>query len=85
MKLPKFFAVCDDCWDNSPEVSCRYAEEIGWHPEAKRWLCDECWGEVPTQAEEGVAPLVMAKDALDDEEEMLRRLIAAAAKKRLGV
>jgi hypothetical protein len=34
--------------------------------------------------EDGVAPLVMAKDALD-EGEMQRRLIAAAAKKRLGV
>ena len=85
MKLPRLWAVCDDCWENAPEVSCRYPEEIGWHPEAQKWLCSDCWEEVPTDLEERVTPLVVAKDALLGTEDQTRLLVAAAARKRMGV
>lgn len=90
MRLPKFFAACDDCWEHNPESGCHYPEAIAWSHKRQRWLCDECFGE--DQEYDGARdeyineePMAFAKDALPDHEEQTQRLIAAATRKRMGV
>jgi len=57
----------------------------------RRWLCDDCWGEVDQEYDEArdeyidEVPLAFAKDAMLGTEEQMQRLIAAATKQRLGV
>jgi hypothetical protein len=91
MRLPKFFAACDDCWDNNPEAACRYPEAIAWSHKAQKWLCDDCWSEVDQEYDEARGeyiddePMAFAKDAMLGTEEQMQRLIAAATRKRMGV
>jgi len=36
MRLPKFYAACDDCWENNPEAGCHYPEAIAWSSKAQK-------------------------------------------------
>jgi len=91
MRLPKFYAACDECWEHNPEAGCHYPESIAWSPKAQKWLCDDCWGELDQAYDEArdeyidETPMAFAKDALLDAEEQMQRLIAAATRKRMGV
>jgi hypothetical protein len=91
MKLPKFYASCDDCSKNNSDHNCHYPEAIAWFHKAQKWLCDDCWGELDQEYDEArdeyidEVPLAFAKDAMLDAEEQMQRLIAAAARKRMGV
>lgn len=81
MRLPRFYAACDDCWEHNPEAGCHYPESIAWSPKAQKWLCDDCWDELDI---DGV-PISFAKDAMLGRDEQMQRLIAAATRRRMGV
>jgi len=91
MKLPEFFASCDDCIEHNPEASCRYPETIAWSHKTQKWLCDDCWREMEQEYDEArdeyieEVPLVFASDAMLGTEERMQRLIAAATRRRMGV